>query len=86
MFDIDFISIVAFTNFIKVYVIIVNIEKDCGFVNFFPTDDIVKLNFACYGFEKIYEGLLEMPQKVYGGDILHVMAHAFVFEMPQNRT
>ena len=34
----------------------------------------------------IYAGLLEMPQKVCGGCILHVMAYAFVFEMPQNHT
>ena len=27
-----------------------------------------------------------MPQKVCGGDILHVMAYQFVFEMPPNRT
>ena len=27
-----------------------------------------------------------MPQKVCGGCILQVMAFAFVFEMPQNRT
>ena len=27
-----------------------------------------------------------MPQKVCGGDILHVMAFAKNFEMPQNRT
>ena len=27
-----------------------------------------------------------MPQKVCGGCILHVMAFAFVFKMPQNRT
>ena len=33
-----------------------------------------------------YGELLEMPQKVCGGDILHVMAYTFVFEMPQNRT
>ena len=33
-----------------------------------------------------YRGLLETPQKVCGGDILHVMAYQFVFEMPPNRT
>ena len=33
-----------------------------------------------------YGVVLEMPQKVCGGDILHVMAFAKNFEMPQNRT
>ena len=27
-----------------------------------------------------------MPQKLCGGDILYLMAHAFFPEMPQNRT
>ena len=33
-----------------------------------------------------YAVILEMPNKVRGGDILHVMAFAKNFEMPQNRT
>ena len=41
---------------------------------------------SLFGRFSIYGELLEMPQKVCGGDILHVMAYAFVFEMPQNRT
>ena len=30
-----------------------------------------------------YGGLLEMPQKVCGADILHVMGYAFVFKCPK---
>ena len=33
-----------------------------------------------------YRGYHEMPQKVCGGDILHVTAYAIFPEMPQNRT
>ena len=40
----------------------------------------IRGRFALYGV------VLEMPQKVCGGDILHVMAFAKKFEMPQNRT
>ena len=40
----------------------------------------IELKFNLYGV------VLEMPQSVCGGDILHVMAFAKKFEMPQNRT
>ena len=45
---------------------------------------LFKGKFSIYG--PYYERFLEMPQKVCGGDIFHVMAYAFFSEMPQNRT
>ena len=47
---------------------------------------MVFLIFLGYFWSKVYGRFLEMPQKVCGGDILHVMAFAKIFEMPQNRT
>ena len=60
------------------------------------SDDEFRSGFEGYFYEIFIEifrkscsnrgGVLEMPQKVYGVDILHVMAYAFIYEMPQNRT
>ena len=47
------------------------------------------LNYAqvrIYQTLAFYGVVLEMPQKVYGGDILHVMAFAKKFETPKNQT